>query len=204
MGIATNCGIGFTVVGVGYTMWNSMAFGWCLYLCQIFASVTAGILLSRGVNREPKNRLIAPVTLQNDKKSIFSHIAEAVSSCSVSMLKICAFCVFFTVVGSFISVACELFELPPLFSCTVLSFTEISLAVSNLHDFFTYGGVYAAYPAKILTFFAIGFAGLSAHFQLTAFAQDTKLKLGRYYLTKLLCGLICAFSGAAVMLFFKI
>ncbi len=202
MGISNNAGMGFAVMGIGYTMWGSTAFGWLLYICQIIGASAAGILLSQNLKTEEKMRCIAPVTVQSTKKSFGSVLSEAVSSSAVNMLKLCGFVVTFGAISAFIEQACNALALPRLFFVTLSSFTEISFAAAKAHQFFLTGSASALHGAKILTFFAVGFAGMSVHAQTSSFAYSEGISMKKYYLAKLLCGLICALTGAVVLHYF--
>lgn len=197
MGISTNAGMGFAVMGIGVGIWGSYSFGWLIYLCQIFSSVLTGIIF----RQEKKSPIIAPATVQITKKPFNEVFTEAISSSVVAMLKICGFTVFFGVLNSYISWVCIQIGLPSLFLATILSFTEISKACSSLHTFYCTGASAMLHSARVLTFFSVGFAGLSVHMQLSSFVGDLKISMKKYYLQKLLCGLICSATGAILLHF---
>ncbi len=197
IGISSNAGLGFVVIGVGKGIWGSSLFGVAVYLCQIVAAIICGALLFR-----PKNHVsIAPVAADFENKPFSAIITDAVCTSAVAMLKVCGFVIFFASVSAFLSELCRLFYLPPLFFATLSAFTEISFSCVTLHDFFLSGSVAGVNCAKLLTFFAVGYAGFSAHLQLASFAIDSDVSMRKYHLMKLLQGVVCAFMGAIVLRF---
>ena len=197
MAISNNAGIGFVVVGVGYGIWGSVDFGWLLYLCQIVAAITVGIMFFRTENRS----YIAPVTNYFDKKPFPTLFCEAVSSSTTGILTVCAFAVFFTTLSSVITHACSLLSIPAIFSATLGAFSEIASGCERLHEFSLSNAPANENSAKILTFFAIGFSGLSVHAQTLSACLESEIKFKKYILLKLACGVICAFTGAIILHF---
>ena len=57
-----------------------------------------------------------------------------------------------------------------------------------------------SYTAYVLTFFAIGFSGLSTHAQVASFAIPNGLSMKCYYKTKALVGLLNALFGVTISL----
>ncbi len=203
IGICNNAGVGFVVMGIGFSLWENTSFGWLIYAVQIFSAIIAGALLSSGCKRKEKSISIAPVTQENNDPSFFSVFSSAVASSAINMLKLCGFVVFFGAVCEFMRHGAQALDLPALFSVTLSAFTEITFAAAQAHEFFLTGSYASLHGAKILTFFAIGFSGLSAHMQLSAFASRQEICMRKYYLTKLLCGLICALTGAIILHYFS-
>lgn len=197
MGISTNAGLGFVTAGVGVATFGSARFGIALYLCQIAAAVICGVLQKS----KPNIQTIAPVTRKNSKKQFSIVFTSAVSDSTLSLLKICGFAVFFGVLTEFLRSAAILFSLPPLFFATISAFPELTSACEILHTFSLSNAPVTLYSAHILTFFAVGFCGFCVHFQVASFVDGYGISMRRYYLTKLLSGVICALLGAAVLHF---
>ena len=197
MGISTNAGIGFVVVGIGVSIYGSVRLGWLLYLCQIVASSVTGILLKG----DRKTCLTKPVISQKAKNSFPALFADAVASSAVSLIKICGFVIFFGVLSAFTVSASSFFSLPTLIPATVISFTELTAACEILREISLSNSPVIHQSSRILTFFAVGFAGLSVHMQTASFALEHNVGIRKYLLTKLISGVICALLGAAVLHF---
>lgn len=195
---SNNAGIGFTVIGVGYGIWGSYAFGWLLYLCQIFASVTVGATLFR----DKKSRSIAPVSDDIPKYSLPQALCEAVSSAASGMISVCAFAVFFSTLAAMLESLSEALALPRLLSYAVSSALEISYGCELLHAYAVSIAPANGSSAVLLTFFAIGFTGMCVHAQTFFTSASSGVKLKKYMLIKLASGVVCALTGATVMHFF--
>lgn len=202
IGISNNAGMGFVVVGIGYGFWGSTAFGWLLYVCEIISSITVGICFKR----KAIPIYIAPKSEIQTKNKLSSIICSSVQSASYSMLQICGFVIFFSALSAFISELLANVGAPAILSLVPSAILEISTGCEALHSFSLSNEPVACEIAKALTFFSVGFSGMSAHFQLSSFALKSKIKMKTYYAQKLLCGIICTLFGvAAVNLFnFKI
>ncbi len=203
MGLCNNAGMGFVVMGIGYTLWNSRAFGWLLYVCQIFAAIVTGFIFSKQYKDKKKSFCNAPATEKSEKKGFASVFTDSVGTSVINMLKLCGFVVFFGAVSAFLKQGCAAAHLPELFFVTLASFTEITFAAAEARSFFLSNPVLASASAKILTFFSVGFAGMSAHMQTAAFACKEGIRMKKYYTVKLICGIICALTGAIILHYFS-
>ena len=200
IGISTNAGVGFTVVGIGVSLFGSARFGWLLYFTQIFSAITAGRLLKR----ERSVDSIAPVNRQTDELSFSRILTDSIVSSAFSMLKICGFVVFFGVVTDFIKLFASLMGLPATLTALMCAMTEITSACSFSSGMLRFISPVTAQSAHIITFFAVGYAGLCAHMQVASFASRAGISMRRYHLTKLLTGLISAVTGSLILHFIPI
>ena len=195
IGISNNAGMGFVVVGIGYGFWGSTAFGWLLYVCEIISSITVGICFKRkslSVSVAPKSE----IPTENKLSSI---ICSSVLTASYSMLQICGFVIFFSALSAFISELFVYIGAPPILSLVPSAILEISSGCEALHSFSLSNEPVACEIAKALTFFSVGFSGISAHFQLSSFALKSNIRMKHYYCQKLICGIICMILGMAAV-----
>lgn len=204
MGLCNNVGIGFVVLGIGYGTWKSIAFGQLLYITQLFSATVVGILLAKNERKHIQTASNAPETPNTEGKSFPTVIATAIGESAISVLRLCGFVIFFGVICEFVKHISLALGLPELFCVTFSAFTELTYASEQAHSLLLGDSCTASNSAKLLTFFAVGFAGISAHLQLSLFASKNRLSMRKYYVSKLLCGLLCAFTGAVVLHYFDL
>lgn len=210
MGISMNPGIGFTVIGIGYTMWGSARLGRLLYLCQLISAIAVGILFKKGqrsglsrsanIKNAKKDCLIAPINTQTKNIPLSKLFADAVKEGLSATLTVCAFTVFFSVITELASALFALLSLPKLVSLTFACFAELSCACRALFQSSSSIAPVNAQTVKILLFFAFGFSGISAHMQLFAFCAGSDIRISTYLKMKLLQGIMCATLGSLFLL----
>lgn len=178
---ANNTGPSFVVSVIGGVFFKSAVFGWILYSAQLFSSLIAAIIV---------NRLIFPFKRREDNtvRVCESNINffSAVSDSASSVITVCGFIVFFSVIFGF--------SLPYI---TDLSPTFAGILSSILE--FTGGCEYAAAlggaKGRFLCGLAVGWSGLSVFCQSCAFTAPLGLSQKRTLCTKALQG---ALTGAIV------
>ena len=177
LGLTGCAGPAFCISAVGMTFFESTAFGGVLYISQII-SVFIISLFGRS-----KSRRITHLHLLKKSESVSHIIAKSISDSGTTMLKVCSFAVFFSVLGD---VICAVFEsrLGSLFCTVSMAVTELSSAAVHCAEL---GGTLG----KLLCAFAVGFSGMSVHMQISSVISDCDLNMKRYYVTKLASGLVC-------------
>ena len=173
---SNNAGLAFCVGGIG-PLFVSAAVGLKLWGVQLgaavlFALVTAERHVSISAPRGPERHRVSPGRL-------LTLLSESVSGSAVSMLKVCAFAVFFGTVGD---VICRI--LPPLPAALAAQFLELTLT-AGLSSAFGRAGL----P---ICAFALGFAGLSVHAQVAAILEGSGVPMRRFCLFKLAQGAVSA------------
>ncbi len=201
-GISNNAGLGFLISGVGAGIWGSSTLGVLIYVSGILSSVITGALLF-GV---PKRTEITVSALRyktrDEKKFLLSGaVSEAVSSASLSILKVIGFVVFFEVMLSGLSEALTSVGANAITVSVVCAFTEISSGVKALHLLTLLPSPLWKAAAKILTFTFSAFGGLSVYMQYCAFACPAGLKTGAYLKSKLTQAAVCTLIGATLVFF---
>ena len=197
MGVSNNAGLGFVVAGIGGAFFGSLSFGVLLYVCQLAASLISAHLLFSENNSVT---VISGPTVVH-KKPLYSVVTRAVSDASLNFVKICGFVIFFSAVSGFIMYFSGILHLPVLLSALLISFLEVTGACSSLAAVPTEGYPVLSCCVSLLTFFAVGFSGLSVHLQTCSLAFGYSLNMKNYFLIKLLSGVVCAFLGAVFFIF---
>ncbi|MBE6622482.1 MAG: hypothetical protein E7630_06005 [Ruminococcaceae bacterium] len=178
---------GFLIVGIGGRMLDSPHRGLALYLFQLAAIVTVGIVNARPFGQRAEGALPVPVPR---RKSLFLALGDALRDAADATVGICGAVIFFSALGGMIA----LLPLPDSLTCLLVCFLEItsgaSLAASLL----------PAPLAFVMIAGAVGWAGCSVHAQ-TVMVTDGKLKVGGYLLSKCLTALLTALFAAAALFF---
>lgn len=167
---------GFLIAGVGNGMLGSPLLGLALYLFQIVAVFTVGILDARLFGGIEEGLPLMPLPKRH---SLFLALSEALREAADAIVGICGAVIFFSALGGMIG----LLPLPSLLLCVIVGFLEITAGAS----------LSAALLPPPISFLVIagilGWSGLSVHAQ-TVMVTGGKLKVGRYLLSKAMTALL--------------
>ena len=181
-----NTGPGFLVFGVGSALFGSVHFGLVLYVCQLLSAFIIGVSTKGhfSVNNEKESACVR--TLPITGAELFG---EAITKAGASMVNVCAYIVFFSILSGVLSEF-----LPEIIVCGLLEISSGALAAAKLLDY----GISAPVCAAICALF-VGWAGLSVHTQAAAICKGEDISLFPYVAAKFVHGIICA---ALVFLYF--
>ena len=199
---SSNAGMAFCVGGIGVSLYGSAAVGWQIYLCSLVSAIIIGIVQNRGTSsRNLKSQNVkthtshilpaspnAPLAPQTARQ-LLSAVSDSIAAAGLTMLKICAFAVFFGVVGelsasALTALAARLGYSGDKLSAGFACLCELTLASRLCAEL----GPALSIP---LCTFAAGFAGMSVHMQ-TAAAVGDAIPLRRYFIAKTAQGLLAA------------
>ncbi len=176
-----NTGVAFVISTVGTAIWSSRSFGIGLYCIQLFTALLIAFIRFR--NTPPP----AARTVSSSRREgiSFPSVPQAVTSSARGMLWVCAYICFFSALVGAIGSVLNRFSFPPLISTILFSFFELSSGVS-----------YAAsaeniLPGVLLTAFAVGWSGLSVHFQIMSICEGRGLSFRPYLSAKAAQGVLC-------------
>ncbi len=175
-----NAGMAFCVGGIGSALYHDPAVGWRLYFCQLTASILIGIFL--GLGKPRPNEILSPTVRRIPPAAIF---VDSVTESALTMLKICAFAVFFGVIGDSLRAVIDTLLPENKWLCALaLSFCELTKA----------SGLCAGLPAgsEALCAFAVGFAGLSVHMQIASVLSGSRIRSNLCLKCKLAQGILSA------------
>ena len=184
-----NCaGPAFVIEVVGGCLWNSREFGIFLYTVQL---ITAWIIAAVAARFTPKVKTEYRQTTSAVACSVPLCISEAVSTSALSMLKICGFIAFFSVLVSSVQNLFAFLKIPgvSVFIASLLEFTVGSKLAAET------GGMIGAF----LTGLTVGWSGLSVFSQCMTFTSPAGIRLRFALISKAVQGLLC---GTASALFF--
>ncbi len=173
---ANNTGPSFIVSVIGASFFKSAPFGWQLYFFQLVSSCISSFIV---------NRLLLPYKSPRKKtkpeKIKYPGFFSAVKDSTTSVLTVCGFIVFFSVVSGF----------------AVPFITKISEDGANIFSAileFTGGARTAALiggsRGRFLCGLSVGFSGISVFCQTAAFTSPAGLSLKRCVATKAVQGIL--------------
>lgn len=174
LGFCSNSGPAFILGACGAGVFQSSADGLILLLSHILAAIIVGIIFRF------KSPSVSSVSIPNSNLDDFPiAFVKAVKESFRSILDICGFVIFFAVIM-------ELLPLPAGYIGTFISgFIEFTSGIFQLST------IEPAIALPLCSFF-LGWGGLCVHCQALSFMLPLKLNTGKYFLGKLLHGVISA------------
>lgn len=177
--LCSNAGVGFTVGYVGVLLWGSLHFGILLYLTQIFVAFTINAIINCKATYE-ENRIS-----QSKALPLLSSLSRSVSVSCMSIIKVCGFTVFFSLVTDTTSKTFGICESNDFYRimCVAIEFCRGTTVSAS-----------AASPsfAAALTGFCIGFGGICVHSQIFSVCEGYPLNKSRFFIFKTVQGIFCA------------
>lgn len=178
VGFVNNASPAFCIGTLGMSMFGSTEFGASLYFCQLAAALTVGMLFRRGYS--PRSGVY-----RGRISSAADTLTGAISSAGLTMLKICAFAVFFAVLGDAVCMVAERY-FGEAVAAVCAAVCEITLAGRKL------SALVGSFP-KILCAFTAGWSGISVHMQTASVLSGSGIGMRRYYVSRLIIGGLSAF-----------
>lgn len=175
---ANNTGPSFIVSVIGAVMWNSTLFGTSVYIFQLISAFLAATLV---------NRVLFPYSKDGyhslNRRAKYPSFFSAVAESSHSVLTVCGFIVFFSVISGFLlPILSKLSPRLSILFCSLLEFTGGARLGASV------GGMSGAF----ITGLSVGFSGICVLCQTAAFTSKAGLSLRRTVCTKIIQGLLCA------------
>ncbi len=179
-------GAAFLISTVGVSIWSSATFGIGLYCVQLIAAVLIG---AWGKQRDNADAVHFPCAKRRNEIS-FSIFTRAAAASANGMLVICAYVAFFSaLVGSLGEVIS-----PVIPSKSVTAFFYALFEISS-------GVSYAAaadsvFVGALLSAFAVGWSGLSVHFQIMSICDGRGVSFFPYLRAKAAQAILCVVMTA--------
>ena len=185
--IASTPSPAFLIGAVGKETFGSPLVGVVLYVLSILISALIGAVMALGDKSVP---LPSPRTPQKKTARGFAGVfTNAVTSSAAGMVSVCAFVVFFCAFLGVIEGTLDLFELSDTAAALIFSFFELTSGVARI-------GEIGAEWSLALCGIAVGWSGLSVHFQTVSMCSDAPFELKPYVLCHLVKALL---MGAACL-----
>ena len=183
IGFCNNTGPAFLVGGIGIGLRGSIYDGVALYISTVISAITVGIIFSHCA------------TASTDIRTLESHtrfsITASVKGAGIGCLNICSYLTFFACIAG---IARAILGEGIPYLCTI-PFLEVGGAA----DILSKSSLLDGRVSLALTAFAVGFSGFSVHLQALSYLSDTNVGVGRYFIMKLIQGVIAA--AAATVLY---
>lgn len=193
LALADNPSPAFVISAVGAGLFGSAAAGWTMFLCQTAAVFAAGMLTARFSREKEPVFLSRPKDPEKPFPVVFT---EGVTDALFSVLKVCAFVIFFIMLTD-LPVQAGIFEknsVENLFFSGFLELTSGCGALANL----------PLPKALPLAGVFLGWAGVSVLCQVAVFAFRGGLSLRPYLLTRVLQSILCGgLTFLCTLLFFS-
>lgn len=173
-----NASPAFCIGAIGISLFSDAALGIKLYFCQLISAVIIGIVQRRNCKstQHTKKRTVSSTHLSD----ILTH---SVTAGGETVFKICAFAIFFAVVGDALCIVSNRF-----FGDTVSAISavlcELTLAARKCSEL----GGKAGY---LMCAFAVGWSGISVHMQTASVLSKSGISMRRYLICKFFQGVLC-------------
>ena len=172
----------FVISAVGVTLFGCREFGVALYFITVLSSIIVGVGQNLLLGTRGAQGAVSSEKGKEEKG--ISQFSGAVSGAALSMLYVCGFVVFFsTFTGTLGEVAMSL-GLPDFVRAMLFSVFELTSGAASA------ACVKPLRLAVLIVAFALGWSGLSVHFQVVSICEGTGLRVGRYFLAKLWQGIV--------------
>ena len=197
--ISSNPSSAFLISATGISLFGSREFGRALYAATLLSSLLVGILLNlvskKGKKEAPQKEEARALNSINRRHIKASDLSSSIVSSAESMLKVCAFVVFFTAFVGVLCRALESFGASEELKATVCSLFELSGGVAKA------ASIRPIYLGGVIAAFAAGWSGISVHLQIATLCSGKNISLLPYFISKLICGIL---SAAIIGIYLKI
>ncbi len=179
----------FLIGTVGKGMLGCTQIGIILYIISLISCIFVGIFMKllHGKRKLQSNAHI--IRKQNYTPCI--SFTKAVSDAGIGMLNICAFVVFFSAFLGVIEGIISSTGVSEILTCTIFGFFELTSGLSRISSL----GDTVALPLCAL---AVGWSGLSVHFQTISICTPAKCSFSPYMIAQFAKALICLGLGLII------
>lgn len=175
-----NTSSAFVISAIGTSLWSSYRFGVGLFWIQLGCSILIGWI---GRSRGRSTQLCPAPAERRSGTEIFT---RAITSSASGMLAVCAYVTFFSAVVGTLGVLLDRISTSPIIDALLFGFFELSSGVNAA------AALEDPYAGAVLTAFAVGWSGLSVHFQIMSLTAGREIAYRPYLLAKGAQGLLCA------------
>ena len=172
------------ISAIGATLFGCRKFGVVLYFITVISSVIIGVGQNLLCRRNKDSRFVSSFVggVPSKEERGIAAFSGAVSRAALSMLSVCAFVVFFSTFTGTLGKLVSYLRLDESFGALLFSFFELTSGAASA------ACVRPISVAILIAAFAVGWSGLSVHFQIVSICDGLGLSLGRYFFSKLIQG----------------
>lgn len=179
---------------VGIGIFENSTYGWVLWIIAVLSTLILGTINRLFFKKEKPYYKIATVT-QSSKNSFSKIFVGALTHSAYAMLIICACVVFFSVMIAVLSLSLKDIPLPDSIKNTLLGSLEITQGINSCAN------IKGLSPKMLSCAYLVGWSGLCVHFQVIALCEDADLSFRKYFVFKILQGVVCTLLALAFLSF---
>lgn len=192
MTFCNNPGAAFVISAVGVSLFGSLRLGVALFVCVIISSLAVGIIMRLILGRErDESPAGAPVEVARSEGGIIAQFTSAVRDSAISMLTVCAYVAFFTTFVGCLGACLEKIGVGDGIITAIFGFFELSSGVGMAAEL-------SPVAAVVISAAALGWSGLSVHFQVMTVTGGKGVAFLPYFAAKAMQGVICAALALAL------
>ena len=177
----------FLISTVGYSLFHSRSFGYLLLGSTLLSAVVVGILgnlikKKKGDTSPMESVAPSPMGAPPRQEKVSVILSAAIQTSALSMLKICAFVVFFSTVAAALSAILSRLSISSPLLALLLGLWEMTGGVRR-------SAALSFYPREICAAL-VGWSGFSVHLQMIGLCDGVSLSFRPYFLARLLQGIL--------------
>jgi sporulation integral membrane protein YlbJ len=196
MTFCNNPGSAFVISAVGSSLLGNKSLGILIFCCVMLSSVIVGIMSRIFMSRKEDIVVHAHEDTVGAEIDV-SIFTSAIQSSATSMLIVCSYVAFFSVIVGCIGSALAYFHIPDTITSCIFGFFELSSGVGAA------AAEKSAISAVLLCAAFCGWSGLSVHCQVMTVAAGRGISFKPYIIAKAVQGLVCsALAGIGLKIFF--
>ncbi len=186
----------FVISAVGVSVFGSQSFGVALFIMCLVSSAIVGMFLK--IFSFAKKFDMPDISSNTHEKALnLSRFAACISSAALSMLTVCAFVIFFSVITGAVDDILSKMKVRSELVAVIVSFFELTGGVSAAASIKSYS------LAAEITAFCVGWSGFSVHLQLMSICDGAPINYRRYFASKLVQGLLNVLFTYIFLSFFE-
>lgn len=198
MMFCNNPGSAFVISAVGTSLFGSARLGVMLYVCTLLSAVIVGrigglIMRAGSCEKKRETKSAPPLARQESGAELFT---TAIKSSAISMLTVCALVAFFSALVGCVGDLLGRLGASENLTAAIFCFFELSSGVSAAAEMTS-----SPPSAILLTAAALGWSGLSVHFQVMTVSSGRGISYKPYFLAKLAQGIVSATLAALSLKF---
>jgi len=170
----------FLISAVGGALFGSRSFGVVLCVSEMLSAVVIGVAARAffRADRSKNNQKISYLSQKERRGGVLS-VVDAVTSSAAAMLSVCAFIVFFSAISAMVDEGARAMGAGQTARALLTSFLELTGGVRAIA-----GAEIERYASCILCAAAVGWSGISVHFQFISLLKDSGLSYRPYFVAK--------------------
>lgn len=195
-----NPGSAFVISAVGVSLFGSLRLGVTLYICVILSAAVVGAfgrLFFRRITRKGPTNKPYETDIRKTNTDAVGIFTSAIRSSALSMLTVCALVAFFSSLVGCLGAILESLGAPTTLTSAIFAFFELSSGVGMAADL-------PPTAAILLSSAALGWSGLSVHFQVMTVASGRNISFKPYFIAKFCQGIVCAALTAIALKLFPL